>query len=537
MARKSRRNTETAAPQAIGQPMFSVGAYVRLSAVDRKHKGDSIETQQSIIGAFIDERPDLELTETYIDNGLTGQTFERPAFKRMLADLESGRINCCVSKDLSRLGRNSIDTGFYIEKYFPAHGVRYIAITDNYDSADGSGGGIMVSLKNLVNEAYALDIGRKIRATKQMNIRDGCFVGRFAPYGYLKSREDGHKLVLDPVAAPIVRRMFEMAIDGGNVSAALNWLNGSGILPPKRYFFSIGMASEKEARGNVHWNKGAIYSILKNRVYVGDMVQGKYKTFQHAQEKLPASDWVITENTHEPIVSRSMFEAAAGSLAAKYGKPRKAAAGEQKTENIFLRRIFCGHCGYAMHRTRNKGGSYSFKCDTRHNYGKDDCVQVSIKEEGLKSALLEMLREKAESPVGGDGIASAPAPSAESAELRGAQAELDRNGTFLKGLYESLVSGDIDDGEYRELKAGYEARIADLAEKTRLLREKERLSALESAKRGKAAAGLRSVRRTSELTAELLGRLVERILIYGDKRIEARLKLADETVVLGGAGQ
>lgn len=154
MARKSRKTDETEV-QHIVKPIFRVGAYVRLSAVDRKQKGDSIENQQGIINAFIAEQTDFELIDSYIDNGITGQTFERPAFTRMLADFESGKINCCVTKDFSRLGRNAIDTGFYIEKFFPVHNIRFIAITDNYDSIDGQSGGVMISLKNLVNEAYA----------------------------------------------------------------------------------------------------------------------------------------------------------------------------------------------------------------------------------------------------------------------------------------------------------------------------------------------------------------------------------------------
>jgi DNA invertase Pin-like site-specific DNA recombinase len=164
-----------------------VGAYVRLSVEDRQRKGDSIETQQAIIRDYISERNDLELREVYIDNGLSGQSFDRPAFQRMKDDIESGLINCCITKDLSRLGRNAIDTGFYIENYFPKHCVRYIAITDNFDSSDDRSGGIMVSLKNMINETIALEAGRKIRAHHQILTREGGFSGAHAPYGHLKA--------------------------------------------------------------------------------------------------------------------------------------------------------------------------------------------------------------------------------------------------------------------------------------------------------------------------------------------------------------
>jgi len=526
MARKSRKNIETAAVQETCQAVFHVGAYVRLSAVDKKQKGDSIETQQSIIGAYIAERPDLELAETYIDNGLTGQTFERPAFQRMLCDLESGKINCCVTKDLSRLGRNSIDTGYYIEKYFPTHGIRYIAINDSYDSADGSSGGIMVSLKNLVNEAYALDIGRKIRATKQMNIRNGCFVGRFPPYGFLKSPEDCHKLIPDAKTAPIVKNMFEMAANGDGARAICDWLNSSGVLPPKRYLHSIGLATEKEANGSIHWCKGVVYAILRNRVYVGDMVQGKYRTSQHVQEKLPVSEWVITIDTHEGIVSRDLFAAVQKLYEGNEKLPRRAST----SENIFSRRIFCAHCGYSLKRSSSRNGQYSFVCDTRQTHSKDDCIPLSIKESVLKEMILEALREQSinlrEVFLAVD---TKPAAS-ETLELRSIRAELERNAGFLKGLYESFVTGDITDSEYKELKTGYESRIASLAEQEKRLR----LDAIEASERNKAANTVNSVSGLKDLTAKTVGKLVEKIRVIDKGTIEIKFSFKDESVMWGG---
>ena len=532
MARKSRKNVDTE-QLVVSQTIYNVGAYVRLSAIDRKKKGDSIETQQAIISAYIAERPNLELTETYIDNGLSGQTTDRPAFQRMLGDLETGKINCCVTKDLSRLGRNSIDTGFYIEKYFPTHGIRYIAITDNYDSADGNSGGIMVSLKNLVNEAYALDIGRKFRATKQMNIRNGCFVGRFPPYGYLKSAEDKHKLVTDPYAAPIVLQVFEMIANGGKVTDVLNWLNESGIMPPRRYFFSIGIATEKEAQGNILWNKGAIYDIFKKRIYTGDMVQGKYRTVEHVQEVLPASEWVVTENTHEPIVSQTLFDKV-NAIISNPDNQCIQESYEPKTANIFLRKIFCGHCGYALRRSRS-GSQHGFRCETRTYYSKDACVPVSINEAALRAHILNMLQSKAEVYAGKMPLSCLSVDDGVNNEIRSTQAELDRKKHFLKGLYESLIDGDITKDDYREMKSSYESSIALLSDKVCQLRESARSQVLEVAKQDKDADTLQTVRGITTLTAEVLDKLVDRILVFEDKHIEAKLTFTDEIMVAGGA--
>ncbi len=518
MARKSRRGVEAAAPQLV-KPVYRVGAYVRLSAVDKKHKGDSLENQQSIINAFIEEHTGLELTETYIDNGLTGQTFDRPAFQRMLADMERGKINCCVTKDLSRLGRHAIDTGYYIEKFFPSRNIRYVAVTDNYDSADTKSGGVMVSLKNMVNEAYALDIGRKIRATKQMHIRNGGFVGRFAPYGYQKSADNCHKLVPDEYAAGIVRRMFEMATGGQGVTEILAWLNGSGVLPPKRYFHSIGQVSEKEAGKHIHWNKGVIYAILKNRVYVGDMVQGKNKNVNHVEVHLPQSEWVITENTHEGIVSREMFNLVQDLFNGRAAKSRW-------DNNIFKQKIFCGHCGHAMRRVHYKK-SFGFKCTTQAYYSKDDCTLVSINENIVREILLKSLREQATFYTSVGPVTSAPVFTA---ELRDIQTELERNERYLQGLYEGLICGDFTEVEYKEMKQAYESKIASLTARRHELRETARLTALETASRSKAADRIDTISCAEDLTAEVVDALVDKILVFENKRIEVYYKFSMEGV-------
>jgi hypothetical protein len=399
---------------------------------------------------------------------------------------------------------------------------------DDYDSADPKSGGIMVSLKNMVNEHYALEVGRKIHTTKQMNIRNGCFVGSMPPYGYLKSPEDNHRLVIDPAAGPIVAKMFEMAVGGDGVGAIAEWLNTSGVLPPKKHLHSIGVASEKQAGGNIHWTKTVIYTLLKNRVYTGDMVQGKGRCRKHVSERLAQSEWVVTPNTHEPIVSRELF-----AEAQKLWEGNKEARANCKNhgENIFLRKIFCGHCGYTMQRQHSKYSS-GYKCVTRQTHAKDDCRVVTINENTLKETLLVMLRKQAEVFAGGAVVAAKSKPG--NSELREAQSELDRTGNFLKGLYESLVSGDVTEDEYREMKQGYETKIAALTGTVKELRETARVQALESARCAKAADCIGAVSGITDLTAEVVDALIDRILVFEDKRIEVRFKFSDEIAISNG---
>jgi DNA invertase Pin-like site-specific DNA recombinase len=527
MARKSRKITGAAVIETPpAAKVYDVGAYVRLSAVDRKKKGDSIENQQAIINAFVAGRSDMVIREVYIDNGTTGQTFERAGFQRMLADLESGKINCCVSKDLSRLGRNAIDTGYYIEKYFPTHGIRYVAINDNYDSADGNSGGIMVSLKNMVNETYALEVGRKVHTTRQMNIKNGCFVGGFAPYGYLKDPNDGHKLIPDPYASEIVRSIFEMFAGGRGVTAILNHLNEQGIVPPNLYRHTNSGNVKQAAKSNTYWTNVVIYEILNNRLYCGDMVQGRSTTKQHVSTWNKTSDLVITPDTHEGLVSRELFEAAQAKKGASY------ISQERTATNIFMKKLYCGHCGYAIHheRHKNKTDSY-YSCPSRKYHGNGVCVPnvVSIGGATLNSQILELLRKQA--AVFADTrereIVIAADKGAQD-ELTRTKQELDRTGGFLKGLYESLVSGDITQSEYADMKSAYETKIAALTERERQLRDEIRESFLRESALAKARNNLDGVGLISDLTAEVIDALIDKILLFEDKHIEVTFKFTDK---------
>ena len=208
MARKSRR--QTAAPMPAPSLYVHVALYIRLSVEDNKKRGCSVENQKLVLNDFLSDKPDFVVYDTYIDNGATGTNFHRPGFQQMLSDIEAGHINCVIVKDLSRLGRNSIDTGYYIEQYFHAHNVRFIAVTDQFDTADSGNlhGGIMLPLKNMINEAYALDIGRKIKAQARQAMKDGDYIGARAPYGYRKDPDNCHKLLIDENTAPVVGGLF-----------------------------------------------------------------------------------------------------------------------------------------------------------------------------------------------------------------------------------------------------------------------------------------------------------------------------------------
>ena len=318
-------------------------------------KLDTRTTSYGDMEAHLASYPEIEIAGIYTDNGISGRTFEREAFQRMLADIEAGKINCVVVKDLSRLGRNTIDTGYYIEKYFPIHQVRFLAINDQFDSlsADNSGSHITVPLKNMINEAYAADISKKVRSQAHQSMRAGEFIGGRPPYGYRKNPDNCHKLLPDENTAPVVRRIFAWAAEGVPLNQIVKRLNEAGILTPSRYKASCGLIQHESLIGSGAWQTMTVSKILSDEVYTGDMVQGKTTVIGHKQIPAPREDWVIVRGTHEPLVCREVFEKA---RSAREQAARKYTPSEKNpySKNILRGRIFCGCCGSPLHRERHR---------------------------------------------------------------------------------------------------------------------------------------------------------------------------------------
>ena len=531
------KNEKLASPAESASSKYTAIIYMRLSNADEKGvESDSVGNQRKLIYEWLKNHPEIEVVGEKVDDGYTGLMFERPAFQQMLADMDEGKINCCISKDLSRLGRNAIDVGFYIEKYFPLRGIRYIAINDGYDSADPNSGGMMISILNLVNERYAMEIGQKIRATKQMNIRKGLFVGQVAPYGYLKSEANHHKLVPDPEVAPIIRRLFEMIADGKNISELIQWLVDSGAPTPHQHYVAKGFKKAKATDGSLKWAKSMLHKILRNRVYCGDMVQNKLHTVSYHSVVLPASEHIIVADTHEGIVSRALFDR----VQTRWKSREKAAP--RYGYNVFAGKLVCGHCGYTMQRGFNTQGKARFDCNTRSNYHKDACVPVHIDETGLRAALLCLLQKQAavfidekriDSAAHGKQIDNA-AHSEDSSEIGNmrkhiaqTKQERERVTGFSKSLYENLVSGNIDQEDYAFLKKHYEQQLSTLESNAKILREKHTKALEKQTLCHKAKSAYSAVLGTEILTDEAINTLVRRVSVFSDKRIEVEYRFSD----------
>lgn len=524
MARKSRKNIAVLeAPQQSAMKVWQAALYIRLSVEFNGKKGDSLETQRQIMEAYIALCPDIEITEIYTDNGTTGRTFEREAFQQMLGDIEAGKINCIVVKDLSRLGRNTIDTGYYIEKYFPLHGVRFIAVNDQFDSEDSenSGNHLIVPLKNMINEAYAADISKKVRAQQNQAMRDGEFVGARPPYGYRKDPDNCHRLLVNEDTAPIVRQIFQWTLDGVALNVIVKRLNESGIMTPGYYHASCGLFSyDNKLAGSGKWQTWTVGKILADQVYTGDMVQGKHTNIGHKQVLTKPEDWIVVRNTHEPLVSREVFakaQAVREKAAAKYTQTTK----KPYTPNILRGRVFCGHCGKNLHRQRST--KYFYRCISNDRRGEGACPGDIryIPEDDLFNTILTITRQKAEVVMGEalrlkccDGKIAAQKAQVDQ-EIAELGREMQKYKALRAGLYESFVKGILTRAEYLGMQEDYSQKISGAVERVQQLQTRQSELERQVARYTSMADKLAAVDKDTALSALLVNQLIGRVTVNG----------------------
>ena len=442
----------------------------------------------------------------------------------MLADIENGKIGCIVVKDLSRLGRNTIDTGYYIEKYFPLHGVRFIAVNDQFDSEDSenSGNHLIVPLKNMINEAYAADISKKVRAQQNQAMRDGEFVGARPPYGYRKDPENCHRLLVNEDTAPIVRQIFQWTLDGVALNVIVKRLNESGVMTPGYYHASCGLFSyDNKLAGSGKWQTWTVGKILADQVYTGDMVQGKHTNIGHKQVVTKPEDWIVVRNTHEPLVSREVFakaQAVREQMASKYTRTTKI----PYSENILRGRVFCAYCGKNLHRQRSHG-RYFYRCISNDRMGEGSCTGgiIHLPEPDLFDAILTIIRQKAEVVMGealrlkqcDSKIAAQKAQVDQEISELGHQMQRDK--ALRAGLYESFVKGILTRAEYLEMQEDYNQKISVAVERVQQLQSRQSELERQMERYTSMADKLAAVDKDTALSALLVNQLIERVTVNG----------------------
>lgn len=537
MARKSRK--QRLAPMPAPSLYVYVALYIRLSVEDNKKRGCSVENQKLVLNDFLADKPDFVVYDTYIDNGATGTNFHRPGFQQMLSDIEAGHIDCVIVKDLSRLGRNSIDTGYYIEQYFHTHNVRFIAVTDQFDTADPGNlhSGIMLPLKNMINEAYALDIGRKIKAQARQAMKDGDYIGARAPYGYRKDPDNCHKLLIDEDTAPVVRQIFEWAHEHVALNRIVRNLNEMGITAPSHYKKSTGEITSSGLIGSGKWQTRTVMKILESEVYTGDLVQGKTKIVDHQQVKAGEDNLIIAKCTHEPIISYELFTAVQ-EYRKQICEESRAVPKRPYTPNIFKGKVFCADCGRSLHRQRaerKKGPDvYWFHCLTNSRVAKDSCKGVMMQETELIATVTAILEKELSVALG----MSLPLFQLEAkqkkdkdrlkTQMSARRQEIEKKRRLIRSLYENFVQDILTNEEYFELKTAYEESIGTLSGEIEAL-EKD-MDTLDSrlVRCRSMEKDAKSLAQDHALTAELIDRLIERIEIDHERNIHVTFRFKSE---------
>lgn len=525
---------------------YHTAIYLRLSRDDEnldgsvKRESDSISSQRELARFFVREQPDMELFDIYIDDGYSGANFDRPDFKRMMGDIENGNVNCVVVKDLSRFGRDYIEAGRFIQKTFPAFSVRFIAITDHYDSltADQSTTSLVIPVKNFVNDSYCQDISEKVKSHQKIKREKGKFIGAFTVYGYQKDHEDKNKLVIDEYAARIVKSIFTWKLDGMSSLAIANRLNENGIFSPMEYKKSHGehYATGFPAGIVSKWSAVAVKRILTNEIYTGTMVQGKREKVNYKVDKIlekPESEWFKVEGTHEAIISKEDYQNVQRLLKVD----TRAGKGREKA-HMFSGFLFCGDCKEPMVRRLNryKGReNISYICSTRNR--SEGCSRHSISEADLKNVVFQMIRFQISLLMDKNPqMQYLQSRKMNFEDVNGLENEITRlrneQEKYLElraGLYEDLKTGIITQEDFKNFSAIYEKRYME-TEKA-LERQEDMVKKLlqNGVESGIRLKRLKETMQISTLDRDVLLAFVERIEIYEEKRISIQFRCQEET--------
>lgn len=398
MARKSRKNMmlqeNTALPDKEKKVLFKAGLYARLSHEKEENiERGTIETQMELMKNYVKDHEDIVIEEEYYDASFTGTNFERPDFKRMLEDAKTGRINCIIVKDLSRLGRNYVEMGNYIERVFPFLNVRFIAVTDDFDSFR-PGTDLMMPLKNIVNEFYAKDISKKVSTAHRRKWTTDEYMCGFAPYGYLKSKTEKNRIVVDEATAGNVRLIYKLFLDGKGYTPIAKYLNEQGIMSPLMCLKSLGY--QQNVRTNGVWTKTTVKSILTNQAYIGSAVHGKVVIEKYNNIPLHATDpseWVVVENTHEPLIDKKTFE----KVQERVKEISDAYFAKEFTKhppnemNLLKGKIVCGDCGKGMRLSPRTTKSYVYFCGTFSDGINPACSRHKIDQEEVNKAVFAQI--------------------------------------------------------------------------------------------------------------------------------------------------
>ena len=520
----------------ISNPMdYHVALYIRLSKEDENEgPSQSVQNQESLLREFVQQHR-LSVFDTYVDDGWSGTSFDRPSFQRMIGDIETKKVNMVITKDLSRLGRDYIMTGHYMERYFPEHRVRYISLLDGIDTGVDSTANDITPFRAIMNDMYAKDISKKIKSVKRDKQRKGQFIGGKPMYGYKMHPTEKNKIVIDEEVAPVVRRIFALALSGMSCRKIATTLNEEGIPTPATY---CGWKVGNPGPYTGLWSSERISEMLKNETYIGNMVQGRMVKISYKSKKClrqSPENWVVVEGTHEPIIDPETFQKVQMLVnSRKHTRSR--------TYDFLLKGlIFCHECGYPMAVLNRKNAAGEdrlfFVCRTYQRFTKAGvCTCHSIKEETVNEAVLAKVREVCRAylnpdqlrPIAKEAVEAASKAASCEAEMQALQSKITALTTNLDQMYMDRLNGLLSEEDFQRIYQKVKMDRTVLEDRLKSMQEqvKQPVNTEEKAK-----ALVKQFLDSALTSRELLVSLIERVELTEEKEIIIKFRFAqlDET--------
>ena len=528
---------------SVAKKVWKTALYLRLSRDDgTESESNSIASQREILKEYIKRYPDMEIYDIYVDDGYSGTNFDRPDFNRMMDDIYAGRVNCVLVKDLSRFARNYTEGGIYLDKTFVKLGVRFIALNNQIDIGIGGINSfnqlVQIGVTNIMNESQAANTSVNVRGTLNLRRQQGKFIGSFPTYGYLKDPDDNHHLIVDEETAPIVRMIFERFIGGESIIGITKDLNEMGIPNPSMYKKQKGFNYRHPCgRSNDGlWPDSSVRRILQNRMYVGDMVQGKNTTYSYKIKQcraIPKDEWIIVEGTHEPIISQETFDNAQALFNKSIRKSPK-----KKNVDLFSGLVRCADCKRVMNKKTNQhtyGTYHYYRCVTARKLKKSACTNHTIRIDKLEQAVLLTIQNMINTAttmselltqINNNSARKKESSHIEKA-LKSQVSEREKLVSMITDLYPDWKSGVITVDEYQMLKERLNERLRIADEKIASLNKSAEQFQDGITEENEFVARFKKYGNIEHLTRPLLTELVQEIFVHEGGDIEVVFKFQD----------
>ena len=507
--------------------IYNTALYLRLSRDDElQGESGSIQTQRMMLRQYAEEHG-LTVVGEYIDDGWSGTNFDRPGFQRMIDDIEEGKINCVVTKDLSRLGRNYILTGQYTEIYFPSKGVRYIAVNDNVDTLNGESE--LAPFLNILNEMHARQTSKKVKAAMRTRFANGAHYGAYAPLGYIKDPDKSGHLLVDPETKWIIEKIFDLAVHGHGAASITHILVDEKVPTPgwlnfQRYGTFANIYAGASEEKSYAWTVAQVKSILKEETYIGHSVHNKQSNISFKNKKKvrkPQEEWYRVENTHEAIISADVFRQVQEQIAHRRRKQKDG------TTQIFSGLVKCADCGWSLSYGENRQNSkpYGHYHCSKYGQGTRQCSMHYIRYDVLYAYVLSRLQywsglvqhdeeRLLKRLLNATDKGQAAARKKQAAELKKAEKRKAEVDTLFARMYEDWAAGCITEYNFSMLSGKYQSEQAELDTKIEQLQSAIATESQNAADAEKWIALMKECVNPTELTAELLNTLIEKIVVH-----------------------